>query len=110
MGPGSGLLSGRDGNLIQGFLALLLGVFGSVPGGVGPIFGFACIIDYLMGGNINTQPGLGVGSKLLSLIPPFYPTLGGFARGSWANFSTPTRMFKVIPKRMKSYSTAMLRN
>ena len=42
MGLGSGLLSGRDGNLVQGFFALLLGGFGSVPGGAGPAFSFAC--------------------------------------------------------------------
>ena len=42
VGLGSGLLSGRDGNLVQGFLALLLGGFGSVPVGTGPAFGFAC--------------------------------------------------------------------
>ena len=42
LGEGSGFLSGRVGNLVRGFLALFLGGFGSVPGGVGPIFSFAC--------------------------------------------------------------------
>ena len=42
LGAGSGFLSGRVGNLVRGFLALFLGDFGFVPGGVGPIFSFAC--------------------------------------------------------------------
>ena len=42
LGAGSGFLSGRAGNLVQGFLALSLGGFGSVPGGAGPTFSFAC--------------------------------------------------------------------